>query len=187
MGGRLDGKIAIVTDGGQGIGRGIALALACEGAAVTVTGCTLAKPAEVVKEIAAAGGRALAASGDAGSRGDTARWLDGAVAKEGDPRPHQGRGPRVGRYRRRPGHRRRHDRRDPRRLLVWRLGPLRACNGTAPARGALRQPRHLPAAAAREPAPQPRHPPCAIMVPPTTTRSTSAATFTLFISPCLTD
>ena len=61
--------------------------------------------------------------------------------------------------RRRPGHRRRHDRRGPRRLLVRRLGPLRACNGTAPTRGALRQPRRLPTAAAREPAPQPRHPP----------------------------
>ncbi len=42
MGGsqRLAGKVAIVTGGGQGIGRGVALALAAEGAAVTVTGRT---------------------------------------------------------------------------------------------------------------------------------------------------
>jgi NAD(P)-dependent dehydrogenase (short-subunit alcohol dehydrogenase family) len=85
MGGRLDGKIAIVTGGGQGIGRGIALALAGEGAAVTVTvtGRMLAKLGEVVKEITAIGGRALAASGDAGSRGYVVDWVDTTVAEFG--------------------------------------------------------------------------------------------------------
>jgi NAD(P)-dependent dehydrogenase (short-subunit alcohol dehydrogenase family) len=34
--GKLDGKTAIVTGAGQGIGRGVALALAKEGAAVVV-------------------------------------------------------------------------------------------------------------------------------------------------------
>jgi NAD(P)-dependent dehydrogenase (short-subunit alcohol dehydrogenase family) len=83
MDGRLAGKTAIVTGGGQGLGRGIALALAAEGAAVTVTGRTPEKLAAVVKEIAAAGGRAIAVSGDAGSRDDVIGWAQATVAEFG--------------------------------------------------------------------------------------------------------
>src|SRR6476659_2603093 len=62
--GMLDEKVAVVTGSGRGIGRGIALALAREGAKVVVNdvGCdvsgrgTAADPAaEVCKEIAALG------------------------------------------------------------------------------------------------------------------------------------
>jgi 2-hydroxycyclohexanecarboxyl-CoA dehydrogenase len=81
--GRLDGKIAIVTGGGQGIGRGIALALATEGAAVTVTGRSPDKLAAVVQEITATGGRAIAASGDVGIRADVARWVEVTAAEYG--------------------------------------------------------------------------------------------------------
>lgn len=83
MSGRLAGKAAIVTGGGQGIGRGIALALAAEGAAVTVTGRTPDTLNAVVKEITAAGGQAIAASGDAGARGDVTGWAAAAVAAYG--------------------------------------------------------------------------------------------------------
>jgi NAD(P)-dependent dehydrogenase (short-subunit alcohol dehydrogenase family) len=65
--GKLDGKVAAVTGGGRGIGRGVARALAVQGAAVVVNdlGVSLAgqketvSPADdVVKEIVAAGGKA---------------------------------------------------------------------------------------------------------------------------------
>ncbi|MDP3675058.1 MAG: SDR family NAD(P)-dependent oxidoreductase [Novosphingobium sp.] len=68
--GMMDGKSVLVTGAGRGVGRGIALAMAAEGAAVVVNdlgvaisgeGTDDASPAEqVVEEIRAAGGRALA-------------------------------------------------------------------------------------------------------------------------------
>jgi len=58
--GKLSGKIALVTGAGQGVGQGIAFALAQEGAAVAVTGRTLAKLEQTCAEIERRGGRALA-------------------------------------------------------------------------------------------------------------------------------
>ena len=62
--GVLDGQVAIVTGGGQGIGRGIALALSSEGATVMVLGRTLSKCEAVVEEITARGGTAEAGACD---------------------------------------------------------------------------------------------------------------------------
>jgi NAD(P)-dependent dehydrogenase (short-subunit alcohol dehydrogenase family) len=62
--GKLDGKIAIVTGGGTGIGRSTALMLAAEGAHVVVAGRRRPPLEAVVAEIAKAGGRAAAREAD---------------------------------------------------------------------------------------------------------------------------
>ncbi|MFF3227670.1 SDR family oxidoreductase [Nocardia suismassiliense] len=79
--GSLDGRVAIVTGAGRGIGRAHALLLAAEGAAVVVNdlggnnegvGADAGPAQQVVDEITAAGGRAIA---------DTANIADWAGAK----------------------------------------------------------------------------------------------------------
>jgi meso-butanediol dehydrogenase / (S,S)-butanediol dehydrogenase / diacetyl reductase len=55
----LQGKVALVTGAGQGVGQGIALALAAQGARVAVSGRTLAKLEATVEKIQARGGEAL--------------------------------------------------------------------------------------------------------------------------------
>ena len=54
----INGKVALVTGAGQGVGRGIALALAAGGALVILVGRTTAKLQAVRAEIEAAGGEA---------------------------------------------------------------------------------------------------------------------------------
>lgn len=56
----LNNKVALVTGGGQGVGQGIAFALADAGASVSVLGRTQEKLDATVQEIERRGGRALA-------------------------------------------------------------------------------------------------------------------------------
>lgn len=58
-----DGRVALVTGGSSGIGRGAARELARQGAAVAVHGAGLDEARSVADEIAAAGGRAIAVAG----------------------------------------------------------------------------------------------------------------------------
>ncbi len=60
MSGLLDGKVAVVTGSGRGLGKAYARALAAAGAAVVVNDVDAAAADETVAEIAAAGGRAVA-------------------------------------------------------------------------------------------------------------------------------
>ena len=57
---RLEGKRAIITGAGSGIGRASALRFAAEGAAVLCVGRTRATLEETAAQVAAAGGRAEA-------------------------------------------------------------------------------------------------------------------------------
>jgi NAD(P)-dependent dehydrogenase (short-subunit alcohol dehydrogenase family) len=82
---RLGGKVAVVTGAGAGIGRGIARRLAAEGAAVCVSGRTLAKVEAVAAEIEHAGGRALAVECDVNDRGQVAAMVDATAEQLGPP------------------------------------------------------------------------------------------------------
>ncbi|MFF0043010.1 SDR family NAD(P)-dependent oxidoreductase [Streptomyces mirabilis] len=80
---RLSGKTALVTGGGQGVGRGIALALAAEGAAVVITGRTERTLKDTAAEITGRGGRAHAVVGDVGERDDVDRMVAETVREFG--------------------------------------------------------------------------------------------------------
>lgn len=80
---RLADKVALITGGGTGIGRAIALAFAREGAGVAVAGRRLEKLREVVREIEKQGGRGLAMECDVSRGADVARAVRGTVERFG--------------------------------------------------------------------------------------------------------
>lgn len=76
---RFQDRVAIVTGAAGGIGRGIARAFAAEGAAVVVADLAADAAQAVADEIVAAGGRAVACTGDVGSAADAVRFAATAV------------------------------------------------------------------------------------------------------------
>jgi meso-butanediol dehydrogenase/(S,S)-butanediol dehydrogenase/diacetyl reductase len=75
----LASKVAIVTGAGQGVGQGIALALAGHGASVVAQGRTLSKVEETCRLIEARGGRALPVSGNVKDLADLKSCVKAAV------------------------------------------------------------------------------------------------------------
>lgn len=82
--GKLEGKNAIVTGGGRGVGRAISLAFAQEGANVVVNYAGNQKAAdEVVGMIQAMGRKAVAVKGDVGQEEDAKRIVETCVQNFG--------------------------------------------------------------------------------------------------------
>ena len=76
----LTGKTALITGAGQGVGRGIALAMSKAGANVVLAGRTLGKVEDAVDEITARGGRAYAVACDVKSAADMKAAIDASMA-----------------------------------------------------------------------------------------------------------
>ena len=76
----LDGKVVLVTGAGRGIGRGIALRLAREGADVVILEVDADNAAATAEEVRSLGRRALALGGDVRHASEVQRTVDEALA-----------------------------------------------------------------------------------------------------------
>lgn len=79
----LKDKVALITGAGQGVGQGIALALACEGAKIAVTGRTLEKLETTCSLIEERGGEAIALEANVKDADDLSRIVETTVSQLG--------------------------------------------------------------------------------------------------------
>ncbi len=83
MAGRLEGKVALITGGGSGIGDASAHLFADEGARVVVADLKIETARKVADAVASGGGDAFAIGGDVSVRGDCEAMVAGTVEHYG--------------------------------------------------------------------------------------------------------
>lgn len=81
--GTLDGKVALVTGGGRGIGKAVAFALAKAGATVWINSITPDSALKVKEEIKSLGGKAFAVPGNVANPADIERIINEVFKQEG--------------------------------------------------------------------------------------------------------
>ena len=79
----LESKVAVITGGGRGIGRAIALKFAAEGAAIVVAARTKSEIDSVAKEVRDTGGRAAAVTADVADEKQCEHLIHAATAEFG--------------------------------------------------------------------------------------------------------
>jgi NAD(P)-dependent dehydrogenase (short-subunit alcohol dehydrogenase family) len=77
--GRLEGKVALITGAGQGIGLGIARTFAAEGANLVITGRGEQKLRGVVPELSALGAQVVVCPGNVAQRSDAQKAVKSAI------------------------------------------------------------------------------------------------------------
>jgi NAD(P)-dependent dehydrogenase (short-subunit alcohol dehydrogenase family) len=83
MPGLLEGKAALITGAGGGIGRATALAFAREGARVAVADVAIERAGETVAQVNTAGGQAISLAGDVTRDADVREMIDAVVGVYG--------------------------------------------------------------------------------------------------------
>ena len=80
---KLQGKVALITGGAQGIGKAIALLFAREGAAVVVADINLEKARETCRQVESLGGGALAVGGNVADAKEAETMVQEAIQRFG--------------------------------------------------------------------------------------------------------
>lgn len=80
---RLKNKVAIITGGGRGIGEGICLGFAREGADIAITDVDLANAERTARKVKELGRRAIAIKGDVAKSSDVDNMVEAVVSEWG--------------------------------------------------------------------------------------------------------